>query len=391
MIRQAQEAEAADFSVLDVPASSMTTNSELTLIDDPSTCMALIGEFELELGTLVWVNDDNYAACLIPTEGANPLTQIGLLSLVSGNVNTVLEQAVGASEKFEIYDVRATSTALIWTEANILDNVWRVYCAQTDGASLTSQPQLLEEQNVADWETPSITIVGSKVYWQMQPKENGAYDGERSVLKCATAGTSGTSVVYESKRTFACAPYGGTDCVVIAPRMEDASSYYQLTCIDAESGEVRDTCVLPASYTPSNIAYGKTGFMFCLDAIYNAGDDGGIGNLGTYAATEEAGVGAGTDALSALSWFAFERTPLTAPCWCGDWLMVKSTTAVCGINVETDEYFVLEVDSGANDFGEFLATEGVRDTVVTYTRVDYTPLSGETEQLTRVKVYTPVA
>lgn len=390
-IRQAQEAEAANFDVLDVPASNMTTNNDLEQIEDPATCMTVTGSYELELGTLVWVNDDAYAACLIPTEGANPLTQVGLLSLSSGNVSTVLEAAVGADDKFEIYDVRATSKALVWVEANILDSIWRVYSATTDGASLTSSPTIMEEQSTTNWETPTITIVGKKVFWQMQPQEDGPLDGEHSVLKWADAGSNDTATLWETRRTFGCAPYGGNDCVVIAPRQKDSNSYYQLTCLDASSGEVRDTCVLPASYVPSHVGYGKNGFMFCLDAIYNTDDDEGIGNLGTYTAADAAGAGANVDTLNTLNWFTFARTPYAAPCWCGNYFIVKSTTAVCGIDISEGEYFILDVDSGAQDYGEFLATEGTRDTVVTYTNIDHTPLSGETEQLCRVKVYTPVA
>lgn len=391
-IRQAQEnAAASNFDVLDVPASNMTTNSELTQIEDPSTCMGVVGDFELPYGTLLWCNDDNFAACLVPTEGANPLTQIGLLALGSGTLSTVLESAVGLSEKYEIYDVRATQSGIIWVEANILDGVWRVYSATTDGTALTSSPTLLEEQGSGLWETPSIAIVGNKVFWQMMPQQDGEAASENSVLKSATAGRSDTATIYEQKRRFACAPYGGTDTVTIAPHTESSSSYFQLTCIDAKTGEARDTCVLPASYEPSNVAYGETGFMFCLDAIYNTTNDEGIGNLGTYVPMEAAAVGAGAAALSTMPWFAFARTPLTAPAWCGDYLMVKSTTAVVGINMETKEYFVFDVENGADDYGEFLASEGSRDTIVTYTSIDYTPLSGAAEQLCRVKVYAPVS
>lgn len=390
-IRQAQENAASNFDTLDVASSHMTTNSELTQVEDPSQCVTQVGNFELELGTLVWVNDDEYATCLIPTEGANPLTQVGLLALSSGNLATVLSSAAGAAEKFEIFDVRGTSQALIWVEANILDGVWRVYSATTNGTTLTSSATIMEEQYTSDWETPTITIVGKKVFWQMQPQEDGPHDGENSVLKWADAGSSTSSTLWETRRTFGCAPYGGTDCVVIAPRQKDSNSYYQMTCLDAASGEVRDTCVLPGTYVPSHVGYGENGFMFCLDAIYNTSDGDGIGNLGTYTAKESTAAGADTNALNNMDWFAFARTPLVAPCWCKDYFMVKSTTAVCGINLRTDEYFVLDVDSGAEDYGEVLATEGARDTVVTYTNIDHTPLGGTQEQLCRVKVYKPVA
>ena len=98
--------------------------------------MSLAGSFELPYGTLVWASDDSIAACLVPTDQGTPLTQVALLSLGSGAYPIVLEQAVGSDLGFEIYDVRATSSTLVWTEADILDGVWRVYTARHDGGSI---------------------------------------------------------------------------------------------------------------------------------------------------------------------------------------------------------------------------------------------------------------
>ena len=101
-----------DVSHLDVPENALTTLNELEVIDDYEDAVRLLGTFELPYGTLIWVNDDDLAACLLPTESGSPLAQIGLLSLGSGTLNTVRQKAVGADERYEIYDVRTTSKGM---------------------------------------------------------------------------------------------------------------------------------------------------------------------------------------------------------------------------------------------------------------------------------------
>ena len=99
-------------------ASDEFTNT-FVQAEDPTTLMNQVGNYELPYGSLVWANDDDLAACLLPTDTGKPLTQVALLSLSSGNSTVVLEQAVGSDEGFEIYDVRATSSGLIWAEADL--------------------------------------------------------------------------------------------------------------------------------------------------------------------------------------------------------------------------------------------------------------------------------
>ena len=88
-----------------------------------STVMAIASTIKLPFGSLVWSCDDAVAACLLPTEVAKPLAQIGLIFPEAGTYLTVLEHAVGEAEGFEIYDVRANSAGAIWTEADIMDGV----------------------------------------------------------------------------------------------------------------------------------------------------------------------------------------------------------------------------------------------------------------------------
>lgn len=387
IIEQTKSDPNDDLAVLEVPESSVLSSasdeftSTFTLAEDHAALVNQVGNFELPYGSLVWASDDSLAACLIPGEEAKPLTQVALLSLSSGQYSTVLEQAVGMSEGFEIYDVRATSSGLIWTEADILDGMWRVYTARHDGAT-ASAPTLVEEGD-GQWEMPTLAAVGNRAFWQLLPKLDGTMKAEPSLFKRATMGASDVETVWTSIGRMATAPYATEDAVVITPRTDTTSIHYQLTCIDANSGETRDTMVLPAAMRPLEAGYGSTGFTFSFDAGYQYGD--GIASLGTYVPASKVSNG---DYNSA-PWFRFSRNPTAAPAWCGPFFVVKSTTRVVGINFDANEYFQLDLKSGAEDYGEYLASTGSRNTVVTYTNIDDKPLDGEAKKYCLVRVWSP--
>ena len=264
-----------------------------------------------------------------------------------------------------------------------MDGTWRIFAGKlnSNGDAL-SNIQQLDEGSTDRFETPTIAAVGGHAFWQVMPQADSTVTAASQIaqLKSASMGSSDANVVYESAGRMATAPYAAGDGVVITPRVTGASSYYQLTRV-SENGDVTDTLTLPASMKPLEAGYGKTGFTFAFDATYSYGD--GIASLGTYAPAESPGSGG----YSAQKWLRFDRTPTTAPAWCGNWLMVKSTSAVCGVDLQGKRYFALSAENGADDYGEWLASSGQNDTVVTYSNIDYTPIGGEAVNCCRVKVW----
>ena len=380
VVQDGDDEEDSGVSYLEVPEDAVTSSNDSTEVEVDDH-MTLLGSYELPYGTLMWNNDDVYAACLLPTETSSPLTQVGLFSLASGTYSVVLEQAVGADEGFEVFDVRATSSGLVWTESDILDGTWRIYTAALSGGVMGA-PVLAAEGDTVDWDTPTITAVGAYAFWLVKPKSSGDKYSEGSTFMRVGMGGSDSQVVYHCRGRMATRPYGLADSVVIAPRLDSSTVYYQLTLIDAESCEVLDTMTLPYSMTPLEAGYGKTGFMFSFEDIYSYGD--GIANLGTYTPLQAVDDGAYSDA----PWFHFYRTPTVAPAWCGSYFMVKSTTKVCGFDFTSGEYFAFDTESGCDDYGEYLATTGIHDQIVTYTNVDDDPIEGDTRQCCVVKVWT---
>lgn len=407
---------------LAVGVDSVFTTEDCSYIEGADEHLRTAQAISMPYGTMVWATDPDVAACLLPTEEGTPLTQVGLIDLNAGEARTVLEAAVGAAEGYEIYDARATSAGLVWTEADILDGNWRVYQAPLAGGALGT-PVLVHEAG-PDWEMPTLSAGGSYAFWQVLPTVTGNASKEPSVMMCAEFGAPAESsrMLCESHGRMACSPSPTATGIACVPRADTDDVRYQLTHIDAATGEVTDALALPASMKPIYVAHGPTGFAFAFDGIYNYGD--GIANLGTYtpvdapaydltaataeartALTDEDGVlteraadeadalaaTAVADLYSAAEWFRFPRTPVTPPCWYGDWFIVKSTTAVAGINLADRSYLTLEVENGAPDYGEFLASYGTAPNVVTYTNIDYTPINGDPVRECRVKVWKTAA
>lgn len=378
-----QSAQNDDVVTLEVPESAVTSSDDLGDASPAEEHMTLAGSFDLEYGTLVWASDDQVAACLVPGETANPLCQAGILSLSSGNLTILLERAQGTAEGFQIYEARATSHGLIWIEADILENSWRVYTASLASNGTLGTPAKVDEGG-GDWETPSIAAVGTHAFWEVMPKRETDASSEDSLLKTASFGSSDVQTICTSTGRFATPPYAADGAVIVTPRTDTSGVHYQLTRLDAESGQVTDSLVLPQGMSPLEAGYGDTGFMFSFDAIYNYG--GGIANLGTYCPAQDARNGD----YSAAPWFRFARTPSAAPAWCGGYLMVKSTNSVCGVDLGSGTWFSLGVDNGADDYGDYLATTGAHDAIVTYSNIDHTPLDGEHVRCCRVKVWRPL-
>ena len=399
------KAEQNAVTVLAVPKSAVTESTDLTEVENGGK-MSLSAEIELPYGALMWATNDDVAALLLPTETGSPLATVSILRLTSGYYFSIINQAVGAAEGFEIYDVRASAEGVVWTEVNILEGVWRIYGAPLADASLGT-PRLLD-QDTDDWETPSLAICGKEAFWQVLPNAQGPKKTSASTLRCAlvtggtnaaagaTSGTGSTSAAanasgatdggngtgssstatsnsastsaYEvvlSSQGRMCTPiYASDDEITVTPRAQTSGVYYQLTVINANTHEIKETLVLPQSMKPLEAGYGETGFMFSFEGIYSYGD--GIANLGTYAPKTDA---RGAD-YSAAPWFHFARTPSAPPCWCGNYLMIKSTRSVVGVDLASDTYFLLNSISGSDTYGDYLASTGSRKRILVFSNVN---------------------
>lgn len=248
----------------------------------------------------------------------------------------------------------------------------------SDGA-IDGEAILVEEGDSA-YDTPMLAVSAKRAFWQVVPKQpNDA--GLASRLMGASFGKGDAACVYENVRRMGTPPYSAIDSVTVAPRLDASGAYYQLTNIDATSGATLDTLTLPSGMLPLEAGYGQTGFMFSFTDIYDFG--GAIANLGTYTPFEKPSDGNYNNA----SWFGFARTPTAAPAWCNDLLIVKSSYSVCGVDLKNRTYFAIDVDNGADTYGEYLASSGTHGSFVTYTNIDHKPVNGDAVHACRVKIW----
>lgn len=377
-------------AVLDVPESAVFSTDDCTLIEDASSAMRLVSSRQLPYGSLVFASCDEVAACLLPTDTPSPLTQIGLITLGNGALSTIVPQALGASEGFDIFDARANDAGVAWVEAHVLKGLWRVYAAPLTGVDL-GEPMLVAHGDDTR-QMPTIAVAANSAFWQEMPQGTGkASDGTSRFMR-ARFGTQDAEELYTAPGAMASSPYASNDSVVITPRWAASTTHYQLTRLSADSGETLDSLVLPNAMKPLEAGFGPTGFAFAFDGIYNYG--GGIANLGTYAPAALPGQdltgAASAAAYDQAQWFRFARAPITAPAWCGPWLMVRSNSSVCGVDLSNRTYFDLGLENGAGDYGDQLASTGAGNRVVTFSNIDYTPLGGEHERHTLVRTWEAV-
>ncbi len=355
--------EEKSFDVLTVPVSNVSTTAnmdgESLTADD---CMELSASFEMPYGTLIWANSSHYAACLIPTDTSSPLSIAAIISLDSGTYETILEQAVTKDPGYEIFDIRATDNAVIWTEAHCLANVWKTYQATYSPGNGIGTPILLAEGD-ENFEAPSLAITSKHVYWQILPSLTSSMKSEDSLIYAAPIGSSEATEVVRSHGRMCTPLYATNDGVACSPRVSTSGVYHQLSFIDDATLSITDSVIMPGGMKPLEAGYGNSRFSFAFDTIYNYGN--GIANLGTYVPTS-------TDNPSDSKWVCFDRNPTAAPAWCKNWFVVKSTRGVSCVDVNTNVMFSLGCPDGTDTYGDYLATTGSFDVIVTYCNIDKT-------------------
>jgi hypothetical protein len=374
----------SDLTALSVASNQVFTTEDCTFTEDADACMTLAAQVTLPFGSTVTSSDSDVACVMLPGDTGDPLVQVAIMSLGNGTYTVVLPKAQNPSKAYQIYDARANSNGVVWLEADILSDTWCIYTARLTNNGLGDIQMVAQEGS--DWDMPTLAIAGNYAFWQMLPSKDGNTPTADSVLMRAKLGEDidDAQGVYFSEGRFACAPATSGDSIIITPRMNVSSTQYKLVCLDAASVEATETLALPTSMKPSCIGYGETGFSFGFDAIYESG--GGIANLGTYTpAVKSADSSNYTDANC--TWFRFPRTPVCAPAWCGKYFIVKSSTVVAGIDVTSKTYFTIESEGNGESYGEYLASFGQVDRVVTFANLNYTPISGDAIKECDVRIW----
>lgn len=205
-------------SELTVTPENIVSLDAFTQLDEPSTMMRLRGSFDLPYHSLMWMSDEGILAYLTPTQTGHPLNAVGIVRF--GNHSTaagklqgiqkpliVLPQARDNAEGFDIYDVRASQQGIVWLEAHILTNTWRLWCARLTATGI-EQPLLLDE-GLQSEAMPTIGIVGKQVFWQinvpLRKTKANVHEQSLSVAASASA-TLAAQTLATTKGTSAAVP-----------------------------------------------------------------------------------------------------------------------------------------------------------------------------------------
>lgn len=359
-IAEDHEAEEENANVLEVAADQVVTLDEFETLD-AADCMEQIAELALPFHSLVWAGPGNLAVCLTPTETSSPITKVGLVDLSASELElvTVLEGPVSIDARgYDILDVRCSDSGIVWVEANSYSGRWNVYHATLSGTSM-GEPTLAE-QGDREFDIPSVAAVGNRAFWQVLPVSS-TLNPPDSVLKSAEFGSEDSVMALSSRGRMCTRPYAATEGVVVTPRADSSSVHYKLTLVNDTTFDVLDELTMPSAMAPLEAAYVGGRFSFAFDAIYDYGD--GLSSLGTYAPISK-----GNSTKNA-TWFLFGRNPSAAPAWSGDWLIVKSTRSVSGVNLEDRTMFALDCPSHCDTFGDYLASSGTCDRIATYVHI----------------------
>lgn len=333
--------------------------------------------FELPLGSLVHQSSDNSALVLVSGSSSRAIIELGFVDLNTGELITVLEQALGFNEDYIIYDARASADALIWVECNMVHGLWRVYATTyaenaLDAESL-QKAQLLDEGG-EDYMPPWLAAAHNKVYWTVMPDPNGPASSEDSYLKTAELSANKKAephVVFTSHGRMITIPVVSGDMLTFVPRVDTDLVYYQLTTLDTSTDTVQNIAILPQSLRVAHAAWLGEGFAFSIENNYDYA--GGLSLFGTY------------EQLKDGDFLYVNKSPVSAPVQLGELTCVKSTKNVLGINTQSGSVAIVDTPQNCVDYGDILAGCGMQNRLVLYTTI--TTKTGQASGTCNVRVY----
>ena len=113
--------------------------------ENVSNSLSASSTWSLPLGTMLFHNGGNtWAAAMLTPESATSVNTVGVLSLSSGNLTTLLDVAsLGASYSF--FDVRCSDQVYAWIEINYTDGSWVLLGQGLSNGALYGSPVQLTQ------------------------------------------------------------------------------------------------------------------------------------------------------------------------------------------------------------------------------------------------------
>ena len=317
----------------------------------------------LPLGTVLFHSEGSWSAAMFAPESALHVNTLGVVSLVEGTTVTLVEDPLNGSG-YEFYDVRCGSGVFAWVEEDFGTGDWMLIAQEFSEGALTGDPVELDSGD-EDWEPAKFATTGSSVIWLKMPLASGDKSTENSHCYRWKVGNSSGKDLYESPGRFATAPRVSDGVLTISPRVNASDgTYYGMTAIDLDDASVIERLVMPESVKPFEATYMNSQFAFSVEANYGYG--GSLGNMGTYTGNEGG------------PFISVSREPLACVVGKGSTYFVKVKSSHYAVDTDAETYAVLSAPSKTLDYGDYPASEGTTDRLVTYATVrgdDGTPES----------------
>lgn len=313
--------------------------------------------WSLPLGTLLFHSGgSSWAAAMLTPESAASVNTLGTLSLSSGNLTTLIETA-SLGSPYGFFDVRCSDQVYAWIEINYNDRSWVLLGQSFSGGALSGKPVKLDEGS-KDWEPPRFTVWKSSVIWQKMPLATGNRTTDDSHCYIWTVGSDKGEEVYVSHGRFATTPRVSGSTLTIVPRVnEDNGVYYGLTALDitSKSYDKIDQLVLPRSVAPFDATYTNNTFVFSIEAAYS--NAGSLGKMGTFVGREGG------------PYLYVRREPLAQVASNGTRYVIKAQSSHYVVDSDAQTYSVLAAPDRSLDYGDYPATEGETNQLLTYATV----------------------
>lgn len=337
----------------------MVSSSNLVTIDDYEEVDAsgyVSNDMSLTLpsGTMIWSATDSYALLMLTGSTAKPLNTLAVLDVTTAEYKTVLDQAVGTSEGFEIYEARASGFILLWTEVNYTNSQWRVYCATFNGMDAPGTPVLFDSGD-SNYSPPLLGACAKQAVWTFVPTEDGSNSKDGSLIKTRSLSDKDSSTLYSAKGYDYAIPECSNKIVTNVPRANVSTTSYVLTAQDPSSGDIIAQQLMPKAVRPMDAIYMNDRFAFQIEASYDS--TSAIAQMGTY---YDLGNG---------RYFRINKTPACTPAYCGNWFVAKSGKSTLGVDFDNKRYFVISAPDHSSSYGDYLATSGTCKRFLVYSTV----------------------